>query len=60
MAKQPVYTVEEVAEILRVHPRTIYRALVAGTLPGFKIGDSWRVTEEQLASYMRGGNPVEK
>jgi excisionase family DNA binding protein len=36
-------TISEVAEVLRVHPTTIYRLIKCGDIPGFKIGGNWRV-----------------
>jgi len=43
-----VLTISEVAEVLRVHPTTIYRLLKLGDLPGFKIGGNWRVNRASL------------
>jgi excisionase family DNA binding protein len=33
----------EAAEILRIDRRTLYRALEAGEVPGFKTGVSWKI-----------------
>ena len=41
-------TVDEVAEILRTTPNTIYRWLRAGKLSGVKIGKEWRIKREVL------------
>jgi excisionase family DNA binding protein len=49
-----VYTVPEVAAILKVNPQTVYRLLSAGKMRGFKVGDAWRVSQEQLEAFMRG------
>lgn len=43
-------TVEEVANILRTTPNTIYRWLRAGKLTGVKIGKEWRIKKEALDS----------
>jgi len=48
-----VYTVEEVAELLRVNPMTVYRAVRSGDITAFKIGSSWRITEEALNAFMQ-------
>ncbi len=37
-----VFTLEEVASYLRVHPSTIYRLLKKKRLPAFKVGSDWR------------------
>jgi excisionase family DNA binding protein len=41
-------TPEEVAERLRLHSRTVYEHLRAGTIPAVKIGGSWRIDARQL------------
>jgi excisionase family DNA binding protein len=35
--------VPEAAELLRMDERTVRRALVAGQIPGFRVGATWRV-----------------
>ena len=41
-------TVGEVAVLLRVDPRTIYRRVAAGIIPALRIGGSLRVTREDI------------
>jgi len=41
-------TVQEVADLLRTTPNTIYRWLRAGKLPGIKIGKEWRIKSAVL------------
>jgi excisionase family DNA binding protein len=47
-----VLTIGEVAEMLRVHPTTVYRLLKRGDIPGFKIGGNWRVSVNALNRWM--------
>ena len=47
-----VMTVREVAELLRVHPTTVYRLVKRGVLPGFKFGGNWRVDREALDVWL--------
>ena len=47
-----VMTVREVAELLRVHPATVYRLVRRGVLPGFKFGGNWRVNREALDVWL--------
>ena len=47
-----VLTIGEVAEMLRVHPTTVYRLLKRGDIPGFKIGGNWRVSVNALDRWM--------
>jgi excisionase family DNA binding protein len=48
-------TIREVADILRVHPRTAYRLVKDGSLAGIRVGTQWRVTEEALHEYVARG-----
>ena len=47
-----VLTIGEVAEMLRIHPTTVYRLLKRGDIPGFKIGGNWRVSISALDQWM--------
>jgi excisionase family DNA binding protein len=47
-----VFTIGEVAEILRVHPTTIYRMLKRKELPGFKVGGNWRIGASALDRWI--------
>jgi len=41
-----LYTIDEVAKMLNMHPRTIRRYIEKGQLRGERIGGTWRITEE--------------
>lgn len=45
-------TVEEVAILLKISPVTVYRELVKRRLPGFKVGNQWRVKRDILVDWM--------
>lgn len=47
-----ILTISEVAQILRMHRNTVYRLVKRGDLPGFKIGDNWRVNEKALRTLL--------
>jgi excisionase family DNA binding protein len=47
-----ILTVAEVAILLRLHPTTIYRLVKRGELPGFKIGDNWRISSDALEFWI--------
>ncbi|WP_018085181.1 MEDS domain-containing protein [Desulfurispora thermophila] len=53
---EELFTVEEVAEILKTTPNTIYRWLRAGKLPGIKLGKEWRIKKETLSSKLQETN----
>ena len=53
-----VYTLDEVADILKVTKRTLYNYVKAGKLPAVKMGKYWRVTSEGLQAFISTGSPV--
>lgn len=48
----PILTIKEVADYLKVNERTIYRLAAGGELPGFKVGNSWRFKQSELELYI--------
>lgn len=48
-----VYTVNELAKMLKVATQTVYRLLESGELKGVKVGRVWRVRREDLEEYLR-------
>lgn len=50
-------TPNEVAETLKLHPRTVYRMIKRGDLPAWKIGHVWRVSVDVLRDYLAGHAP---
>ncbi|WP_346350988.1 helix-turn-helix domain-containing protein [Oceanimonas sp. AH20CE76] len=48
----PILTIKEVADYLKVNERTIYRLAASGELPGFKVGNSWRFKQSELEQYI--------
>jgi excisionase family DNA binding protein len=45
-------TIEQVARWLEVNPKTIYRLVQKGGIPGFKVGGQWRFNEKMLKEWM--------
>jgi len=52
---EPLYTPEEVAELLRVSPRTVQRWLAQGKLQGVKVGRLWRIPKASLDRFLEAG-----
>jgi excisionase family DNA binding protein len=50
---EQVLTVKEVAQYLKVNDRTVYRMAVAGRIPAFKIGNTWRIRESDLNAWIK-------
>ncbi|PIU40099.1 MAG: DNA-binding protein [Candidatus Omnitrophica bacterium CG07_land_8_20_14_0_80_50_8] len=51
MAKKSYLSIDEVAQRFGVNVTTIYRLAQKGKLPGFKIGNQWRFSEDLLESW---------
>ena len=51
MATNKTYRVDELAETWDVSRRTVERLINRGELDAFKVGDTWRIRQEQIADY---------
>ena len=50
-----MFTVNEVASLLKVHRNTIFKALQKGKIKGIKIGGVWRISEEEVEKIKMEG-----
>jgi excisionase family DNA binding protein len=50
--EETYFTVEEVAERLKVSHMTIYRWIKAGDLGAYKIGGEFRITERDIQRFL--------
>ncbi|SFM38610.1 helix-turn-helix domain-containing protein [Pelosinus propionicus] len=48
---EKVYTVSEIAELLKLHPVTVRRFIRAKKINAVKMGKDWRVYESDLVKY---------
>jgi excisionase family DNA binding protein len=48
------YTVDEIAGLLKIHPKTIQRYIREGRLKANKVGKSWRVSGHDLSTFTEG------
>lgn len=55
-ATKQLFTVDEVAEQLALHPKTIRRIIREGRLPAKRIGKEYRVTRAALEAFAGGTN----
>jgi len=46
------YTVEQISDMLDIHPKTIQRYIREGKLRAAKIGKSWRITGHDLSVFV--------
>jgi len=49
---EPAMTVRDVAALLKVDEKTIYRLVTKGDLPGFKVLGSWRFQKSDLNAWI--------
>ncbi len=47
-----IITLDQVAQMLKVHPSTIYRMVKKGQIPCFKIGSDWRFNVESIERWL--------
>jgi excisionase family DNA binding protein len=43
-----ILTASQVADLLQIHPRTVYKLVKQGTLPGRKFGGGWRFSKSDI------------
>ncbi len=52
-AMSKIYTVQEVADMLKACPDTIKRLIKGRQIKAFKIGNNWRVSEDSLQKFIK-------
>ena len=57
---EEILTPAEVAKILKIHVKTVYKLARDGTLAGNRIGRSWRFSKSQLMDLLSRDNRGEK
>lgn len=55
-ASAETYCAAEVAELLGVHVKTVYRWFRSGALPGAKVGGTWRISAVALERLVGPGH----
>lgn len=50
------YSVDEIAELIKIHPKTVQRYIREGKLKACKVGKSWRVTGHDLSTFTEGSS----
>lgn len=57
---EKIYTIKEIAELLKVNKMTIYRYIKAGRLPAIYLGKEYRVLESDLIAFLHRHRVKEK
>jgi DNA binding domain, excisionase family len=50
-----LYTIDEIKELLKITPRTLYNYIKRGSLKAIKIGKYWRVKRSDLEEFLSKG-----
>jgi len=53
MAAEKLLSVADVAEYLNVGKFTVYRLVLGGQLPAFKVGNQWRFKRKLLERWLK-------
>jgi len=48
MQTDEILTAAQVASLLQIHPRTVYKLVKQGSLPGRKFGGGWRFSKSEI------------
>lgn len=52
---EQILTASQVAELLQVHLRTVYKLARKGLIPGRKFGGGWRFSREEILKMISTG-----
>jgi excisionase family DNA binding protein len=55
---EQLYTVEQAAQRLNLHPKTVLRLIHEGRLHGTRIGKSYRILRSHLDAFVGGSTPA--
>ena len=55
-----ILTANQVAELLQIHPRTVYKLARQGSLPGRKVGGGWRFSRSEILTMVHARPPEDK
>jgi len=58
--KIEVYTVDEVASALKLHPYTIRRLSREKKIPAFKFGGQWRFRKDEIDKWSKNPQVINK
>jgi excisionase family DNA binding protein len=47
-----ILTASQVADLLQIHPRTVYKLVKQGSIPGRKFGGGWRFSRSEIITMI--------
>ncbi len=54
---EEILTASQVAHLLQVHPRTVYKLVKQGSIPGRKFGGGWRFSKSEIILMISSQGP---
>ena len=57
MMDEEILTIREVADLLKLHPKTVNKLANSGKVPGYRIGRQWRFRKSEVLKAQRGKIP---
>jgi excisionase family DNA binding protein len=54
---EEILTASQVASLLQVHPRTVYKLVRQGSIPGRKFGGGWRFRKGEIMQMISPQGP---
>ena len=54
---EDILTASQVASLLQVHPRTVYKLVKQGSIPGRKFGGGWRFSKNEILLMISSQGP---
>ena len=52
---EEILTIREVADLLKLHPKTVNKFAIAGKLPAYRIGRQWRFRKSEVLRALEKG-----
>lgn len=59
MTEPAIMTLQEVAELLRVHQSTVHHLVRAGKIPAFTVGRIWRFRRSEVERWIDKQHPYD-
>ena len=53
---EEILTNREVADLLKLHPKTVNKLAIAGKLPAYRIGRQWRFRKSEILKLLEKRN----
>ena len=53
---EEILTIREVADLLKLHPKTVNKFAISGKLPAYRIGRQWRFRKSEVLKALEKRN----